>query len=363
MRRFLCLMLMLLVTILCAAGCGIGQADKKDNPNTKSTTVATQTQKPAHKTIVEEKDKENSKTNNTVKKPLNSAQPGHRSEMVTLMITRDFGKQVLFKKEVTIGSKSTVIDVLKNNIAVTTGYGGSYVKSIKGLESHSAGISGHRWDWFYYINGICADTGAGDYVLRPGEAVWWDYHEWSSTGFVNSAVIGSYPEPFTSGYRGKVAAAVIMSSRENAPTAANLEKALKTRGVVSVSITGLSNDLLQKRPGPAILIGTWNELKDLEYMDKLNSNYRKTGLGAHLTENSIELLDSSGSPSRTLNGSAGIITAISTGLGDANPLWVIAGTDQAGLQEAADILTSRPGNILGMYSAAVYAGEIIRLPL
>ena len=51
-------------------------------------------------------------------------------------------------------------------------------------------------------NGIMANMGAGAYKLQPGDVEHWDFHGWSFNAFV-PAVIGSFPQPFLSGFRGK----------------------------------------------------------------------------------------------------------------------------------------------------------------
>jgi hypothetical protein len=361
-KRFSCLALTLLVVILAVAGCMDQEVKKSDAPAQNSTVQA---KKAAEQSSANTpKPKEETSNSATAKETIgNKAETAPQPVLSTvrLVITRDFGQKVLLDKEAAIGGNSSVIDVLKANTDVTTKYDGSYVESIQGLKSHSGIIAGNS-DWFYYINGICSDAGAGDYTLRPGEVIWWDYHAWKGTGFVNSAVIGCYPEPFKHGYRGGAAATVVMSSASSLNLAAEAEKALKAQDV-SVTRTDLNNNLLEKRSSPVIVIGTWEELKSLAYLNQINSACRKTGTGVHFTDTSLELLDLGGNPARTLNQGAGVITATGTGLGDKNPVWIVAGTDQAGLEQAINLLTKNPGRIARFYSTAVAAGEVIRLPL
>lgn len=365
-RLYLAVLMIFLLTF--ATGCNINKAEF-NKPAAKSTAVTAQADKPADKAgAVPGQEKKEVKNNNTgsIKHPSAVLQPGQnnaQASTVTLMITRDFGRQVLVKKAAAINNNSTVINILKANSEVTTKYDGGYVSSIRGLESHNGGMTGDNLDWFYYINGICSDAGADDYPLKPGETIWWDYHAWKSMGFVNSAVIGCYPEPFIHGYRGKAAAATVMASARNTALAAELEQALKNQGAANVSTVELNNSLLEKRAHPTIVIGTWPELKQMEWLDKFNNAYKKTGTGVHFTDKSVELLDYRGNVTRTISGSGGIIAAAGAGLGDAAPLWIIAGTDQNGLHEALKVLVETPGKISGFYSTAVIPGEIIRLPL
>lgn len=367
MRRLTSLVLLLLVVTLSITGCYTNKAEKNENSVAAGTSLTTAANKTnSNTTAPSAADKDDIKNmDSSAEKTSEITQAGptaSNSNTITLMITRDFGKQVLFKQPVSIGSNSTIMDVLQANTDVTTKYDGNYVSSIKGLESHNGGISGSNSDWFYYINGICSDAGAGDYTLKPGEIIWWDYHAWKNMGFVNSAVIGCYPEPFIHGYRGKVVATTIMSSADNLKLAEEMAKALKAKGA-SVNMVELNNNLLEKRTNPTIVIGTWNELTTLAWINNFNHAYRKTGTSIHFTDNSLELLDFSGNSARTISGSAGIIAASGSGLGDGHPLWMIAGTDQVGLQQAVELLSQNPDKISGLYSTAILSGEIIRLPL
>ncbi|QEK11386.1 hypothetical protein FQB35_02800 [Crassaminicella thermophila] len=201
------------------------------------------------------------------------------------------------------------------------------------------------------------------YDLHPGDIVWWDYHEWQSMGSTNSAVIGLYPEPFIHGYHQKVGLTTIITSENNFKLAEVLKKSLESKGVLSVTVKNLDEGILENRVGPTIVIGKWNELKKIEYLNDLNKAYRKAGTNVHFTDDEIELLKSSGKVGKTIRNNAGVIVACGEGLGDDSPLWLIVGNDSKGLQQAVDVLVNSPDKISKMYSAAVVSGEVIRLPL
>lgn len=294
------------------------------------------------------------------------SQPGEESgfpEKAALLVTRDFGRETIFEKEVKIKEDWTVVDLLQANLQITTKWGGDFVTGINGLESDSGGISDKRMDWFYYINGICADVGAASYELNAGDVVWWDYHGWKNMGFANSAVIGCFPGPFSHGYRGSVKPTTIMSSADNHNLAEALKELLKNKGIHSINIKELNNDLVQKRRGPTILLGEWKELKELPYLEKLNRAYKKTGTSVHFVDQGVELLNYCGNAVQTVKGSAGVIVAAGEGLGDDSPLWLVAGTDREGLQQALEVLVKSPGKISKAFGLVIESGKIIRLPL
>lgn len=281
---------------------------------------------------------------------------------VRLLITQNFGQNVILDKTVSLNDKSNVMDILKANVDVTTKWDDSFISGINGLETSNSGMNGQRLDWFYYINGICPNIGACDYELQNGETVWWDYHAWEMSS-ANSAVIGCYPEPFIHGYNRKISTITIMASSGNQSLAAELEKALREQGAASINIEGLHNEKVMHRSGPTIVVGTWDEFQTIAELDKFNQAYKKTGTGVHFSVKGLELLDYKGNPKQTITGNAGVIAAFGSGLGDAAPLWLIVGIDQNGLEQALRLLINEPAKISGFYSAAVVDSQLIRLPL
>ena len=112
----------------------------------------------------------------------------------TLWVTRDNGAQVLYTGTVPAGL--TAMQALERKLKVSTRYGGRFVQSIDGV---SGSASGQR-DWFFFVNGIEADTGAAEVRLRRGDAEWWDYRSWKGSGFTAPVVVGAFPEPFRHGF-------------------------------------------------------------------------------------------------------------------------------------------------------------------
>lgn len=282
---------------------------------------------------------------------------------VSLLISRNYGRQNLIRKHISLEPGWTILDVLNTTAQVTTKWDGSFVDSINGMQSNSGGLTGKNHDWFYFINGICADVGAPEYILRAGEKVWWDYHAWGNTGLTNPAVIGCYPEPFVHGYRGKSGPTTVMSSAANSSLAQAVQQALQAQGAASVQCSALNNELLQNRPGPIIVVGTWDELKQLPWLDGFNKSFRKNGTSVHFKDDGVELLDGRGKVIQNSGPGTGIIAASAAGLGNYKVLWLLAGTDQNGLQNAVNTMVHHPQQLNGLYHAAVISGQVIRLPL
>lgn len=383
MRRWFCLLLLIFIILAGAAGCSQRQASDPGNlgsgaspaepgslagvPADSSGTVpdsvpATDTQSPGGLESTP------SPESSGIPAP-QAAEPVQKSPLaagtgtVRLTLSKNYGRETLAAKQAAIQADWTVLDLLNANTSVTTKWDGSFVNSLAGIESDNGGWMGVKRDWFFFVNGVCADVGATGYTLRIGETVWWDYHPWTGVGFANSAVIGCYPEPFLHGYRGQAGPTLIMTAADSQDLGTRLQTALKKQGAAAVTITELNNNQLENRNGPVVVVGAWSQVKQMAWLAGLNEAYRKTGISVHFKDESLELLDYKGGAARTVTGSAGVIAAGGSGLGDPSPVWLVVGTDLAGVQQAVDVLTSNPAGIRQCYSAAIIDGQIIRLPL
>ncbi len=281
---------------------------------------------------------------------------------VRYLITRDYGKQIIADKDVSYYEGQTIMDgIMETGVEIETAYEGGFIKSINGLESTAGGLTGERYDWFYYANGIFADTGALDYSPLPDDLIWWDYHAWK-TAKGTSAVIGSFPEPFLHGYRGQVNDTIILAAAGKKEQAKDLQQLLVGLGVQKTKIEDLAEVFLEKRIGPTIVVGEWSELSKSSWLKRFNDDGQDNGTFVRFTDKGIAAMDINGETAQEFTGSAGVIMASGEGSGDASPLWIIAGTDQTGLAEALKIIHDEPEKITGTFSAIVFSGKVFRLP-
>lgn len=162
----------------------------------------------------------------------------------TLWITRDRGQHVLLVDKVKAGQ--TAMQALQQAVKVKTSYGGRFVQSIKGLAGDRSG----RRDWFYFVNGYEADSGAADYTLHSGDVEWWDYRSWKRDIHV-PVVVGAFPEPFLHGYAGKTRdAAIVYDSKALEPQARALGKLIHAKAVTADEIGNANVLFLTKANAP-----------------------------------------------------------------------------------------------------------------
>jgi hypothetical protein len=278
---------------------------------------------------------------------------GEQSGGVSLTVTSDFGaRQLVHTQAESVPKGETVMRYLQRDASdVETQYGGKFVNGIDGLSGTSDS------DWFYYVNGIEADVGAAEYELSPGDRVWWDYHDWQTVMRV-PAVVGSFPEPFVHGERGKRYPVRIDCAADADAACERLQRQLDDAGITA------SRAALGSATGKEVLrfvVGTWSELRRDSAAEQLEGGPKASGVFAKPMKvgsgYSFQLLDPRGSVVRSLGAGAGLVAA--TRFEDQAPTWEVTGTDRTGLDRAVALVRA---SILRNRFAVASDGRPIPLP-
>jgi Domain of unknown function (DUF4430) len=278
--------------------------------------------------------------------------PGQSVGEASLTVTRDYGAEpVLPSRSDEVSESDTVMRVLERNAEISTRYGGGFVQSIDGLEADER--FGRSFDWFFYVNGVESTVGAADYPLRGGEAIWWDYRDWSAAMRV-PAVVGSWPEPFRDGYDG---------SRR--PVAVECLGGGAACGAVRGALAGVGADAESGSPQGAIrvLVGPWARLRRDAAAAQVEDGPQVSGIFADFERGDegwrLVGLGVDGGAVRTLGPRAGLVAA--TRRYDAPPTWIVTGADRAGVVAAAGLLDA--ADLRGRYAVVTEGGQETPLPV
>lgn len=252
---------------------------------------------------------------------------------VQLTVTRDFGAQVLLRKAAprAVGEE-TAMSLLRRNAAVTTRFGGGFVQGIDGSEGGREG--GDPVDWFYYVNGVEAPRGAAATVVHAGERIWWDRHDWSQTDDV-PAVVGSFPQPFLSGYEGKRLPVRVECVEVESTACQSVLARLRSLGVLAALASVSGGDepyTLRVLVGPLAKLAADPAVRQIQAGPRSSGVYARFGADAK----TLQLLDGQGRTLLTLGSGSGLLAA--TRYREEAPVWVVAGTDEAGVNRAAGAL-------------------------
>ncbi len=251
---------------------------------------------------------------------------------VQLTISEGFGASVLSASPVKVAGEATVMRLLMGSYHVATRYGGGFVESIDGISGGEE--AGEPVAWFYYVNGVEAPKGAAATIVHPGDHIWWDRHDYSQAEDT-PAVVGSYPEPFLSGYGGRrypvrIECASVTSYACRTATARL--RALGVPAAIAAIGGGSEPEVIQ------LIVGPWKSVVIDPGTQSIEDGPAKSGVYARFSPggSSLTLLDANGRAVRTLHAGAGLIAA--TRQAEEAPVWVITGTDEAGLDRAAGAL-------------------------
>ena len=243
---------------------------------------------------------------------------------VKLTVTRGYGAvELVSTTDDDVAESETAMRLLDRNAEISTRYGGGFVQSIDGLEG--GGDGGSRRDWFFFVNGVESPLGAAEYELRDGYHVWWDYRDWTAAMRV-PAVVGSFPEPFRSGYEG-----------ERHPVRVRCFGVGRACGLVRERIGADGGS----RRGAAIrvLVGPWERLRSDAAAALIERGPGFSGVFADFLRRAatwrLQPLDAAGEPAGPAR-AAGLVAA--TRDGDDPPTWLVTGTDAARTEAAARLL-------------------------
>jgi hypothetical protein len=255
---------------------------------------------------------------------------GNSPQRVALVVTRDFGASTIGDWSAPrVSGEDTVMSLLVRNASVGTSDGGGFVQSIDG---HAAGQQGSEpVGWFYFVNGVQSAKGAAATDVRSGDRVWWDLHDWSQSE-ESPAVVGSFPAPFTTGLEGKRLAVRVECALPSSSACLEVAARLRTLGVRA------SVGAIDRGEVPStlrVLVGAWAAIRDAGHVSTLEEGPRASGVYARFSAGgaTLDALDDRGRTVAALGAGAGLVAA--TRHGEDAPVWVVSGTDEAGVHRAA----------------------------
>ncbi len=280
---------------------------------------------------------------------------GRTPSAVELTVTRDFGARLLpHSGALKARGAETVMSLLMRNYSVGTRFGGGFVQSIDGLSGGQQ--AGRPVDWFYYDNGVEAAKGAAATNVHAGDAIWWDFHDWSQTEEV-PAVVGSYPQPFLSGIAGKRLPVRIECADVAGAACKTVASRLLGLGVpAAIAGLGVTGGPLTLR----VLVGPWARIRGAPGAGSVEAGPRESGVYARFSPDGRTLtpLDQNGRALAPLSAGSGLIAA--TRHAEDAPVWLVTGTDARGVELAARGLVGAA--LRDRFAVALRPGSVMALP-
>ena len=273
-----------------------------------------------------------------------------------LRVTTDYGARALVDTDQPkTGGSDTVMRLLQRNAKdVKTRFGGGFVQTIDGRSGGDRG--GRPMDWFFYVNGVEADKGSASTRVREGDRIWWDLHDWGTAMRV-PAVVGQYPAPFTHGIEGRKLPTRVECEDPNATTCTEVRDKLVEQDVPAAKGI-ISRSFVQETL--RVLVGRWQVLGEDPNAGLIRGGPESSGVFVKPSADGsrFTLLDPEGRPTRTLGAGTGLIAAVKTER--EQPVWVVTGTDAAGVEAAVQAFDE--GALAGRFAIAISDGKPVPLP-
>ena len=294
--------------------------------------------------------------------PSTEKEPG--TITVRVVTTRDFGQELIFDETLEVAPDTSAMAALIQVAEVETTYGGGFVNAINEVRSGYAGSQKSKADWFFYVNGIQSNVGALDYKLHDGDVQRWDFHDWSFRHFI-PAIIDGFPSAFRNGFGGEVRPTLIVYQDNMGRLAEKLEKDLVQLAVNDVGVRSLGELTDSEKESSNLLLIC---LPDHSLISELNQNWQRLGFFAYFENSNLVVLDTGGELTAKFGDGTGLIQATQNpwntkGIGACeNVVWMISGTDEAGVESALDALINRNGEFQYAGAVVVADGKTIRIP-
>jgi Domain of unknown function (DUF4430) len=276
-----------------------------------------------------------------------------------LLITRGFGAQPLHRIGGLRASEGeTVRSLLLRYFPVGASAHGSLVASIGGLHAGAeAAHPGQTSEWFYYVNGVRVTKAPAHRGVNVGDHVWWDLHD-ASQEDARQAIVGAFPEPFLNGVEGRRLPVRVECASPSMVACGVVTESLRRAGVpaaVAAIGSGGAPETLR------VMVGSWRYVGgDLE-AQSIGRGPRFSGVYVRFSANGEQLttLDEQGEAVQNLGGDTGLVAATSA-VKEA-PVWVVTGTDAAGVELAADAFNER--TLADRFAVVLQPGVVTPLPV
>ncbi len=280
---------------------------------------------------------------------------------IDIIISKDFANEKIESASLKHIKNYSVMDYMQENFQIETAYGGGFVNAINGIKSgFTDKKKKEKLDWFYYINGRLADIGCDDYFPLPNDVVIWDYHSWEYSNYVSN-IVGAYPKNFTNKCMDQKLNLEIIQNGKYGEEVKALSEYLQKEGVEKVSISDYEENSLDKTEVNSIVVGEYDEIKNLPIVKQALKNRDKLGIFYNI-EKDLKIYSFDNKKVETYDRGT-VISSISKEYGLPSTVWLITGNDENLIKKAVNILYEKPQKLQGKMSILITENGIKNLPI
>lgn len=252
----------------------------------------------------------------------------------------------------------SVLELTRAAYPVGTEHRGGFLVRLAGVPA--PGQDSEDGFWLYYVNGVAAHLGAGDYIPARGDVIWWNWNRGDARGMPR-ALIGAFPRPLVGGYHGRCPPVALVHDEAQAESAERLEDTLRAAGAVVVRRqVGLAGKSPDTRRFQWVMLGELAMFEQDAWLRTLLARREKTGLFFEWEDGMLYGLDRQGQRSIGVKEGA-VLAAAYVGAGQDFPVWIVTGTDRAWTERACAVLIEATA-VRGRASLLLHPDGLSSLP-
>ncbi|MDO8537816.1 MAG: DUF4430 domain-containing protein [archaeon] len=286
---------------------------------------------------------------NSIDSSINSSDTSNSKQFVQLVVSKNFGNEILLKEKIEIEEKTSALDTLKSAASVQTKYGEGFVDSINGISSEFS--SGKKLDWFFFINGFSPNFAANQYFLKAGDKVQFDLHDWSYQLHI-PAYSGEFPQPLLNGFQDKKFATAVVFSPEFEESAKQFQEFLLDDYSIESELVEISQITeQQKKSHNLIIITSLNN----SLIQEINFNHKRNGLFLFFEQEKLIELNSAGENVNSFSDASAFFAVSSPwnekgSLAQENIVYVFTGTSKEQTSKLIEEIINNPSKINNFFS-------------
>lgn len=289
---------------------------------------------------------------------------------VRLIVSRDFGREVLGDKRLPLEGRGTAVSLLEEDHDVDLDEFGN-VKSIDGQESaFGVGALETATRWNFFVNGVKNPAPPSKLALLDGDVVQMDFEDAIGSEAMRGSV-GVFPQPFKDGLVGSRFPVTLECTDGYERACDRVRRSFRQEGIdtsgrapVNGSPTPRERQarfLIRPLRRSRVYVGPWTALRDRRVPGRVALGPKASGVFADFASDgkSVVLLDPHFEPVRRRGAGTGLV-AMTRPTQD-GIAWLVTGVDRDGVDRAADAIDR--DTLRHAFSIAITPDGIEKLPL
>jgi hypothetical protein len=288
-------------------------------------------------------------------------------EHATLLVTRNFGRELIAFERTSLTSHSTAISLLRRNHTVQTDEIGN-VLAIDDMHSVGPVTSAGATRWNFFVGGLKIQATPTEYPVLSDDVVQLDLQD-ADASYVVRGTVGHFPQPFTGALAGRYPRVSLSCASRRKHACQAVHDALDE---MSVDVSGRPRrqprETAQHRLAQVLQtaihrvdveVGPWSDIRDRPSLRRVVATPYEMGVFFSAKgDGSLHAINWDGRRAYVFGRGTGILAMFRSSMHRIT--WLVTGTDWAGVERAA--LHLPHASPQGAFSVVFTPDGVSRLP-